>query len=65
MRHRALFTLLLLLPLATFAEWAADFPVGADAPAIKATAASGERLTNDNVMGQQGAVFFFTRSTSW
>ena len=60
------FLILLFLPVLSFAaEWAPDYPVGSKLPPFRAPDQMGTLWTNETIMGQNGAVFFFNRSTSW
>ena len=61
-----IFLILLLVPVLSFAsEWAPDYPVGSKLPPFEAPDQMGVLWTNKRIMGQNGAVFFFNRSTSW
>jgi hypothetical protein len=47
------------------AEWAADFPVGAQFPSINAGDQQSKQWSNTELLGPGGLVFFVNRSTSW
>ena len=48
-----------------YADWAAGIPTGTEFPQIKAQNQNDQQLTNDNLIGANGLLFFFTRSSDW
>ena len=46
-------------------EWAAGIPAGTPFPNINANDQDGQPWTNKELIGENGLVFFFVRSSDW
>ncbi|MFT4714517.1 MAG: hypothetical protein ACJAVI_000799 [Candidatus Azotimanducaceae bacterium] len=55
--------LLLIGPL--YADWAEDVPIGAEFPQIQAQDHLAKTRTNENLMGENGLLYLFVRSSDW
>lgn len=54
---------LLISPL--YAEWADEIPVGKEFPQVQAQDHLANPRTTDNLMGQNGLLYLFVRSSDW
>ena len=59
----SLLQLLFATPL--YAEWAAGIPIGTEFPQVSAQDHQGTSRSNENLMGENGLLFFFNRSSDW
>jgi len=48
-----------------YADWAAGIPTGTEFPQIKALDHTTNERTNENLMGENGLLFYFNRSSDW
>ncbi|MFK7863510.1 MAG: hypothetical protein AB8B95_04695 [Pseudohongiellaceae bacterium] len=60
-----LFSSTVQLGLAQDFVWAPDFPVGANLPAISAQDQDGTVRSFDDLKGESGLLFMFSRSFDW
>jgi len=70
LKNKVKYTLLFLMLQLGFvpslsAEWAKGIPVGAEFPNIKAQDHTANPQANEKLMGENGMLFFFNRSSDW
>jgi hypothetical protein len=62
---KTLLSLLILVSPHVMAEWAPELPVGSKFPTFAAEDQTKQKWTNTSLIGSNGLVLFFNRSTSW
>ena len=55
----------LLFTSPLYADWAEDVPIGAEFPQIQAQDHLVKSRTNENLVGENGLLYLFVRSTDW
>ncbi|MBD3648788.1 MAG: hypothetical protein HUJ31_15355 [Pseudomonadales bacterium] len=65
MKHISLLLLILASPFAYSAEWAEGLPTDTTFPNIEATDQFGKTWTLEQLLGENGMLFLFNRSTGW
>ena len=55
----------LLLSSPLYADWAEEIPIGAAFPRIQAQDHLVNPRTNENLMGENGLLYLFVRSSDW